>query len=122
MSFLTLDDIERRMESAHASAAPDTDMIADEQTECGFVLRGDSDFPDGERDGNFRPPLRRQILHLVPMAVRYFFHWVNMVVFKKKVPSIDAVIHRVVGLRDPTCLAVSVCKRHIHTFSVVLNT
>ena len=33
----------------------------------------------------------RQILHLVPMAVRYFFHWVNMVVFKKKVPSIDAV-------------------------------
>ena len=76
------------MSTVHASATLD---FANEQTECGFFLRGNADFPDGNRDGNFRPPLRRQILHLVPMAVRYFFHWVNMVVFKKKVPSIDAV-------------------------------
>ena len=65
--------------------------FVDEQAEHGFTLRGDSDFPDGDRDPYFRPPLRRQILHLVPMAVRYFFHWVNMVVCKKRVPSIDAV-------------------------------
>ena len=62
-----------------------------EEAEFGFCVRGDNDFPDGKRDGNFRPPLRRQILHLLPMAVRYLFHWVNMVIFKKKVPSIDAV-------------------------------
>ena len=77
--------------------------FVNEQAEHGFTLRGDSDFPDGDRDPYFRPPLRRQILHLVPMAVRYFFHWVNMVVCKKRVPSIDAVRNGlVVSFPHPT--------------------
>ena len=72
-------------------ASDHSEAAANDEVEFGFFVRGDNDFPDGKRDGNFRPPLRRQILHLLPMAVRYMFHWVNMVVFKKKVPSIDAV-------------------------------